>query len=139
MAYAERTKVPVGQSQREIEHTLRRYGADGFLTGWADNKAFVQFRLKTRIVKFIIAMPRPDEPRADQVERQRWRSLLLTIKAKLESVASNIEEFDTAFMAHIVLPDGQTVGEWMRPQIALAYDKGGAPKMLPDYSKGDQP
>ena len=33
-------------------------------------------------------------------------------------------------MAHIVLPDGKTVGQLMRPQIITAYDTGKMPPLL---------
>ena len=38
------------------------------------------------------------------------------------------------FMAFIVLPDGQTVGEFMRPQIHQAYLNRAMPKLLPGPS-----
>jgi len=34
-------------------------------------------------------------------------------------------------MAHIVLPDGSTVGQFMRPQIESAYETGDMPNALP--------
>jgi hypothetical protein len=75
----------------------------------------------------------------EQAVRQRWRALALVIKAKLEAVESGISEFESEFMANIVLPDGKSVGEWMRPQIAEAYRIGEMPSMLPmlpDHSSG---
>src|SRR4029453_1820841 len=45
----------------------------------------------------------------EQACRQRWRALALCIKAKLESVESGIEEFEGAFMAQVVMPDGKTI------------------------------
>ena len=67
----------------------------------------------------------------EQACRQRWLSLALVIKAKLEAVVTGITVFEDEFMAHIVLPDGQTVDEYMRPQIAVAYEKDSMPKLLP--------
>jgi len=136
MAYAERTKVAPEKTKTEIEQTLRRYGADAFMSGWGEGKAWVQFRAKGRIIKFVIPLPDRKKAGAEQEERRRWRSLLLVIKSKLEAVDSGIEEFDTAFLAHIVLPNGQTVGQWIRPQVQVVYEKGEMPKMLPDYSRG---
>ena len=34
-------------------------------------------------------------------------------------------------MANIVLPGGQTVGDFMKPQIEQAYLSGAVPKLLP--------
>ena len=67
----------------------------------------------------------------EQATRQRWRALALSIKAKLESVESGIEQFEEAFMAQIVLPNGKTVGEWVAPQIEASYKSGNMPPMLP--------
>ena len=127
--YAETTKVSVAQSRTEIERTLKRYGADGFMYGEADDRAVVAFRMRGRHIKFMVDIP--DKP---QKERQRWRAMLLVIKSKLESVESGIEIFEDAFMAQIVLPDGQTVGQVMRPQIVSAYETGNVPPLLPDYT-----
>jgi hypothetical protein len=54
----------------------------------------------------------------------------LVIKAKLEGVASGIETFDQAFMAHILLPNGETTGEQLIPQIQIAYKTGAMPTLL---------
>jgi hypothetical protein len=53
--------------------------------------------------------------------REKWRAQLLCIKAKLVSVDSGIETFEDAFMAHVVMPDGQTVADHVRPRIASSY------------------
>lgn len=63
--------------------------------------------------------------------RQRWRALALAIKAKLEAVETGIATFEEEFLNYIVLPDGVTVGEFIRPQIETAYATGTMPKMLP--------
>jgi hypothetical protein len=80
----------------------------------------------------------PDAQRKayEQAERQRWRALALVIKAKLEAVESGITEFEREFMAHIVLPGGGTVGDWMLPQIEQAYSSGQMPAMLPQMAGG---
>ena len=153
--YAEKTKVHSSKSRAEIERILIRYGADQFMYGWDDNtenlKAIVAFRMNNRYIKFFLPMPSKSEfnitpgkhkrsPKLalkawEQATRQRWRALALVIKAKLEAVESGITEFESEFMAHIVLPDGQTVGQYMIPQIATAYDKGKMPGLLPDMRK----
>ncbi|MCF7821873.1 MAG: hypothetical protein K9M17_05480 [Mariprofundaceae bacterium] len=63
--------------------------------------------------------------------RQAWRALNLVVKAKLEAVESGITTFEDEFLAHIMLPDGSTVGHLMRPQLEAAYDSGSMPKGLP--------
>lgn len=91
----------------------------------ASDQVIVVFQLCERMVRFKISMPQ-DKP---QLIRARWRSLVLCIKAKLESVRAGIEQFDEAFMPNIVMPDGKTLSEHALPQIATAYKSG---KMPPD-------
>jgi hypothetical protein len=66
----------------------------------------------------------------DQAVRQRWRALALVIKAKLEAVAAGITTIEDEFLAHIMLPDGSTVGEYTAPGLQLAYEHGEMPPML---------
>jgi hypothetical protein len=40
-------------------------------------------------------------------------------------------------LAHIVLPDGSTVGDWVRPQVESAYQLGTMPQMLPMKTEED--
>ncbi len=148
MSYAETTTVTAEKSRAEIERTLRRYGADQFMYGWEAERAMVQFRAHERTIRFIIELPdeggfaytpaKHQKRSADaamkaweQATRQRWRALTLVIKAKLEAVEAGITEFEAEFLAHIVLPDGTTVGDWVLPQVAKAYDMGEMPKGLP--------
>ncbi|GAG36103.1 unnamed protein product [marine sediment metagenome] len=65
------------------------------------------------------------------MSRQKWRALSLVIKAKLEAVESGISIFEEEFLAHIVLPDGRTIGDFMIPQIKTIYSSGKMPKLLP--------
>ena len=146
--YAASTEVSSSRSRDEIERTLERYGADQFLYGWQDDAAVVGFRMHARHIKFILPLPAKNERRFthhskgartaeaalkewEQATRQRWRALALVIKAKLEAVESGIAVFEDEFMANIVLSSGETVGAWMRPQIAEAYRIGAAPALLP--------
>lgn len=146
--FAASTEVSSGRSRDEIERTLERYGADQFLSGWQDNAAVVGFRMNARHIRFVLLLPAKNEKRFthhsrgerttdaalkewEQAVRQRWRALALVIKAKLEAVESGIAVFEDEFMANIVLPGGETVGQFMRPQIAEAYRIGVEPVMLP--------
>ena len=148
--YAESTAVSASKSRAEMEKTLARYGADGFMYGWDGNHAVVAFRMNNRHIKFELPMPdRGDfamtpagrrrrtadkiESAYEQATRQRWRALALVIKAKLEAVESGITEFDDEFMSHIVMPDGQTVGQHLKPRIESAYSTGKMVKLLPHF------
>ena len=66
----------------------------------------------------------------EQSCRQRWRALLLIIRAKLEAVESGITTLESEFLANILLPGGGTIGEWLAPQIDEAYGTGRMPPML---------
>jgi hypothetical protein len=147
--YAESTSVSSEKSRMEIEKTLNRYGAGGFIYGWQGNSAVVAFEMSNRRIKFILPLPdktsreithtagrgfkrSPEDAQNawEQAGRQRWRALALAIKAKLEAVESGIATFEEEFMAHIVLPSGQTVGAWMAPQIESAYQNKKMPPLL---------
>lgn len=130
MTYAAKTKVPVAQSKAEIERTIMRYGATSFVAGSSLTEgAMICFEMNERRIMFRTMMPENE-----QECRAKWRALLLCIKAKLESVESGIETFENAFMAHVVMPDGRTVGEHVRPRIASAYSEGKMVPLLPGPS-----
>jgi hypothetical protein len=150
MRYASETSVSVERSKAEIERLLQRYGAKEFAHGWKSDKAVIQFAMMNRCVRFTLPLPDKSEfaktPSArrtrsdadtlrawEQGCRQRWRVLCLTIKAKLESVESGIEEFDTAFMGQVVMPNGKTIAEEITPMIERAYATGKMPALLLDY------
>src|SRR5712691_5753692 len=131
--YAEGTTVSTEKSMLEIQQTLKRYGADKFFFGEDGKKLSVAFSMHERHVRLEVPLPpesdfakdpakrtRSPEHRKNAHEadhRQRYRALLLVIKAKLESVESGIESFDQAFMAHILLTNNTTMTQWITPQL----------------------
>lgn len=132
MAYVEKTTVPVSKSRIEIKELIRKHGARQFISGHSGNKVMIGFTAENRQIRFIIEIPEgKTDKQQEQVERQRWRALLLVIKAKFEAIESGVSCFDNEFMAHIVLPDGQTISEYMLPQIESAYQSGAMPALLP--------
>lgn len=126
--YAEGTKVPADRSRAEVEQILKRYGATHFGYATMPGLVMLAFESKGRRVRFKV--PLPDPAKNAQAHRQKWRAVVLAIKSKLESVESGIEQFDEAFMAQIVLPDGRTMAEFAQPQIAKAYASGTMPPLL---------
>jgi hypothetical protein len=111
------------------------------------HRATVQFQAHARIVKFEITLPDPDDPKyrkikntylqrtatgiakiVEQEERTRWRALLLVIKAKLEAVESNIATFEDEFLSHVLLPNQQTVAQYIGPEVARIYETGRMPR-----------
>lgn len=150
--YANSTEVAPDRSRNEIERTLQRYGARQFLYGWDENHAVLGFVADQRQVRFVLPLPERDSPEFtctptrrprtsgaaneafDQAVRQRWRALALVIKSKLEAVESQIVSFDAEFLAHLVLPSGETVGDAVVPRVAEAYRTGQTPTLLPTHS-----
>lgn len=152
--FAEGTSVSASKTKTEIEATLARYGASQFISGWTENHAALGFVMHDRQIRFILPMPQASEQQFthkkvnqfgslqrrteiqareawQQEVNRRWRALALIVKAKLEAVESGIVTFEDEFLAHTVLPNGQTAGEWMRPQVDEAYRIGSMPQALP--------
>jgi hypothetical protein len=151
--YAASTDVPADRSRAEIERAVRRYGGRRFMYGWEedgpDPRAVVAFVIHDRQVRFVLPMPDRDDPafrytparrqrRSDtareeayeQAIRSRWRSLGLVIRAKLEAVSAGIVTFEDEFLAHLVLPEGDTVGDRLHPVIARTFAEGRTPPEL---------
>ena len=148
MAYASQTTVAIEKSRHEIERTLQRFGARKFVYGWDQEEAVVGFVYggddNLRQIRFKVTVPplgdfrltpNKRQRRSDaamhkeweQAQRQRWRALLLVIKAKLEAIEAGIATFEDEFLAYTMLPGGETVGEWIAPQLDEVYEKGVMP------------
>jgi len=150
MSYAEGTSVPISQSQNEIRKILDKYEATGFAFGEQGQQAVVMFEMQSRRIRFVLPMPDPNESRFthinsksnirtnkevrtrryEQAQKQKWRALALAIKAKLECVESGITTLEEEFLAHIMLPNGSSVGQVMIPQIDRSYSDGKMPPLL---------
>lgn len=148
-SYAEGTSVSVEKSRGEIETTLRRFGAEGFAYATDNRRAVIRFTAEGRQIRYTLTLPdRTDfdyrkcgtgraknsretgDQKWEQACRRKWRSLALSIKSKLIDVQDGIDSFEDSFMSHIVLPGGDTVSEFMRPQIETAYKTGKMPALL---------
>ena len=145
--YAADTAVSTDRSRSEIERTLTRYGATGFGYLWQGNMAVIVFEMMGRRIRVSLVMPAEGEYRRtptgrvrtlaatreahEQGKRQRWRALALYVKATCEAVESGIITFEDAWLAHTMLPNGATVGEWLEPQLEDVYRGGQMPPLLP--------
>jgi len=116
MPYAETTKVPVYKTKVEIEKLVKKRGADAFAVMESDGQVKVAFRMEGRNILFRMSIPEKA-----QEERSIWRAMLLTIKGKIESAERGIETFEEAFLANIVMPNGQTVADSTIPAIENHY------------------
>ncbi|GAC1314330.1 MAG: hypothetical protein NVSMB21_25670 [Vulcanimicrobiaceae bacterium] len=138
-AFANTTTVAPQKTRAEIETLLERHGATSFAFGTQPGRAVLMFELNDRRVRFVVPIPdakseyHGTRARADaeQLERSRWRALLLVVKAKLEAVAVGVSVFEDEFLANLVMADGSSFGDWARPQIATMYGSGKMPPMLP--------
>jgi hypothetical protein len=143
MAYGKATEVPFERSISEIVGLLENAGADQIGQMSSRTGFVIQFTMADRHVRFKVTFPTPEElgdltgPRQDpkrveqQWRRQRGRALLLVIKAKLESIESEVENFEEAFLANVVLANGETLYECMREPIAIEYKTGAVQPTLP--------
>lgn len=145
--YANNTSVSPEKTQSDIRETLRRYGAGKFGIMEEDGKAHVMFEYHNLMIQITISLPdkktfiKTDTGRQrkssainesyNQAVRQRWRALLLAIKAKLEAVESNISSIEKEFMAFVVMPDGKSLGDHLIPKLEEISTTGKMPKLLP--------
>lgn len=132
MAFADRTTVTVEQTILDIAKIVTKHNGEQFTYGMAGNGAVVSFSKGGRQAKFLITL----DPKDAQLRRSRMRALYLVIKAKLEGAEAGVETFEEAFMAQLTLPDGARVGDYVKRELALAYEGGKQPPaLLPDFSK----
>lgn len=162
--YAAGTKVPIEQSKAEVERLLRKHGATQIGSAYDEEAllAVVAFTLEGLRYRIEVPMPAPIKPNEvrklaksparwssmddarrldwcaryhDQECRERWRGLLLLVKAKLEIVRMKVSTFEKEFLADLVLPNNATagafVGEYMKRLVSEGY-KG--PLQLPGPS-----
>ena len=152
--YAATTDVSPGRSREEIEATLVRYGCDGFRYTWdgLKNANVLEFRLNNRMIRLYVPMPdvndrvqmdrlkaaakaarQSTKPEAlyEQAVRQRWRAMLLYVKAILEAIENGVTTLDEALLSGMVLPGGETFGQWAAPQLDRIALEGRMPPLLP--------
>lgn len=142
--------MSVDRSRAEIERVLERYGANGFGYSWDRREvpltkwpgygpkvelrefASIGFKFKERSIRLNVPMPTEREAgskdRREAQMRQRWRAMLLVIKAKLEAVASGISTLEHEFLANVVTDSGATIGEMLVPRLSEAVSAG---RLLP--------
>lgn len=138
--YASQTIVSEEKSRMDLERLLVRYGATGFVYGWQDSVAVLGFKYDNTAIRMGIPIPSLDKFAHDgrghsrsegskksaweQAKRQIWRALLLIVQAKFEAILAGLTTFDQEFLSFIQLPDGNTVGSYILPQIESARDGG---------------
>lgn len=143
MTYAQNTRVSIDRTRSEIERTLQRFGASEFVSGWRAGIAVIGFTIGTRCVRMELLLPQRHEYNmtpsgrhrpAEAIDkawntacRERWRGLLLLIKAKLVAVEQGLHTVEEEFLSWTVVPgDGRTVGQIVQPQLEC----GSPPELL---------
>lgn len=144
--YAEGTQVEVPKTRGEIESLLVKHGATQSFTGsdHAARSGFVMFVIGGRHYRLNVPpapQPEPQRRRAgfvkakapEQIERERWRALLLIVKAKLEIVRAGMGTVEREFLADTMLPDGSVLGDSIEPTLASMYTTGKMMPLLPQF------
>lgn len=147
--FAGRSEVTPERTRAEIEAMLYKAGARSFLFAREPARSMLAFEHEGRRYRFIVHFPGREDPLVawtsagkprllaqregaqKKLERARWRTLALSIKARLACVEYGLESFEDAFLAAVMLPGGRTVSEEVRPRIEAAYQSGKTPKLLP--------
>jgi len=146
--YASKTDVPVSRSRDEIERTLQRFGATAFAyMSNAEGQVAISFEIRQLCVLMRMQLPRRDEFRLDsrgkvrsdsaierdweQACRQRWRSLVNGIKAKLALIDDGISSVEREFLGDVVPANGVTVGDRIIPQLPEIARTGDLPELVP--------
>jgi len=70
---------------------------------------------------------------AEQKAKERWRQLLLVLKAKFTALEEGVETFEQTFFAHLVV-GGIHLGEKLLPLVRQAQEKG--TQLLLDAGEG---
>lgn len=146
--YASETVVPVSRSLEEIKRTLIRFGVnrDTFAYAEQGRNVAIQFDFDRRQVRLVMQLPDRASYRLDkrgyirtdsaidrdweQACRQRWRTLAAAIKAKLAMIDDGISTFEREFLADLLLPSGETIGERLAPEIDEAIRNGDVPRLV---------
>lgn len=145
--YAENTEVTADRSLGQIQTTLKQHGASRFAYGEDDTAFMIGFVMEGRNYRFVVPLPQPTDrdirltdtgreraPGAiqqllEQGRRQRFRALLLVLKAKLEAVETGITTLEDEFLSALLIEGDVTFGEYCRPKLAQIA-MGAMPPML---------
>jgi hypothetical protein len=156
-AYAATTEASSEKTRNDIMRLLTLKGATK--SGYSTEPGFdtIAFELEERRVKLVLPLPTRQDRRVvytdkeryirtpreqikayEQLIRSRWRALYLVVKAKIEAVELGISTFEDEFLANTVLPNQQTVAEYLKPQIERVYMTGQMPTGVTALAAGKE-
>ena len=141
MPCASQARLPVSRTKTDIEELLTKQGATGFTYATEGDRSLAAFSMSGRRVQIMLLMPSIDDYARtphnarrtaaaqrsawEQACRQRWRALLLIIRAKLEAVESGITTLESEFLANITLPDGGRLESGCRRRLTRPTGRAG--------------
>lgn len=135
MSYAQGTKVGIDKTRQEIDRLLEKNRAEDRTMTVNSGGGGVIFKLRGRYVRIGVSYAARTDRRfthnrygaqrpasaAEKDYRQdcaeRWRALLIVIKAKFAAIESGVESFEKSFMPDFVMKDGGTVYEHAEPML----------------------
>src|SRR2546423_10071061 len=118
--YGAGTRVEVHRSRYELERFLNKFGARDVVFVEADANAAIQFAMHGQYVQLALPLPDPEHARFthtpsgrrrtvaaqerayEQALREHWRSLVIAMRGKLQSVESGISTFEQEFSRFLV-------------------------------------
>lgn len=144
--YAASTEVRVSSSIDEIKRTLKRFGAEAFGYAEMNDRVAVTFQINELRVHLGMSLPsrsaflldsrgrqRTDtaiDKDHEQACRQRWRTMANGIKAKLAMIDDGISTVEHEFLAYLVLPTGETVGDRVIPDLHETLQSNELPPLM---------
>lgn len=144
--YAKGTSVAVDRSIAEIGRIVKQHGATEFGYHESGAEAIVGFVIDKYRVELAIKLPPLDQfkhtpsgrtrtirqaiENRDQDVRRLWRVLKEVVKMRCVAIEEGVLTFEEAWLAHLVLGDGRTVGHTMLPMLQKAKDRGALPSSL---------
>ena len=140
------TRVYWGKSQAQILTMLEQVGISQTRFTSLEDRFIIEFMAKMdeksvpRAVRIIV--PLQTRPDSDPSKRNKelniiHRILLNHLKAKFVAIGNGLTEFESEFMAHLVITDkagkSTTMGEALLPQ----YEKSLSDGEMPKFQLGD--
>ena len=137
---------PISKTKTDIEELLAQHGATGFAYATEGDRSLVAFSMSGRRVQIMMVMPSVDDYARkarkarrtaaaqrtawEQVCRQRWRALLLIIRAKLKALESGITTLESeSWSTSCCLTAGRWASGWHR-RLTKPMRRARMPPML---------
>jgi hypothetical protein len=122
-AFAQGTTVSSGKSKMEVDALLEKHGATQRGVMENNGTASILFALAGRCYRIDVPLPANS---TDQLTRERWRAVVLMVKAKLELVRIGASTIEREFLADLIMADGNKLADHIRARLAI-----GAERLLP--------